>query len=126
MRLAAWIINRDHGICWRCGHPGADTCGHILPYKTHPHLALDPDNLRAEHGRRRHLEVDGYDCIGNYAAKADAGQLDDVDAITALEAQRRDWLTDDPRFFPAEPTKEALAPSESLSPRPTGDQPVSG
>jgi hypothetical protein len=87
LTLARWIITRDHATCWRCGHPGADTAGHILPVKTHPHLARDPSNLRAEHGRRRTLAIDGYDCIGNYAAGADAGQR--TNAIT----QRR-WLDD--------------------------------
>lgn len=92
MALVAAIIRRDNGICWRCGHPGADTGGHVLPYSTHPHLALDPDNIRAEHGTRRHLTTDGYDCIGNYAARADAGQL--PDGSSAATTGRRDWLGD--------------------------------
>jgi hypothetical protein len=87
LRLARWIIQRDNGICWRCGHTGADTAGHILPVSTHPQLARDPNNLRAEHGRRRTLAVDGVDCIGNYAAGADAGQR------TSSITQRR-WLDD--------------------------------
>lgn len=91
MALAAFVIADEHGICWRCGHPGADTCGHVLPYLTHPHLALDRDNLRAEHGTKRTLLIDGYDCIGNYAAGADAGQLGDPNTITKLQAQRRRW-----------------------------------
>lgn len=91
MALAAYIIARDGGICWRCGHPAADTAGHVLPRKTHPHLALDPDNLRAEHGNRRRAAIDGYDCIGNYAAGADAGQLGDQATTTKLQHQRRRW-----------------------------------
>lgn len=91
MALAAWVIARDEGVCWRCGQAGADTCGHVLPWKTHPHLALDTDNLRAEHGTKRTLQQDGYDCIGNYAAGADAGQLGDGATISKLEAQRRKW-----------------------------------
>lgn len=91
MAIAAHIISRDEGICWRCGHPGADTCGHVLPWSTHPHLALDPDNLRAEHGTRRTHEADGYDCIGNYAAGADAGQLGHDATTSKLQSQRRDW-----------------------------------
>ena len=90
--LAHWVIARDNGICWRCGRPGADTCGHVLPYKTHPHLALDTDNLRAEHGERRTVAEDGFDCIGNYAAGADAGQLGNQAEAIKLDAQRRDWL----------------------------------
>lgn len=90
MALAAAIIARDHGICWRCGNAGAETCGHVLPWKTHPWLALDPDNLRAEHGKRRHLETDGFECRGNYSFGADAGRVSDVDATT--QTPRRDWL----------------------------------
>jgi len=74
--LNAYIIERDHGICWRCGHPDADTTGHIIPKSRRPDLMWDPHNLRAEHGTRRTLEVDGYECKGNYAAgDTDAGHL---------------------------------------------------
>lgn len=89
MALARWVIARDNGICWRCGRPGAETCGHILPVRTHPHLALDPDNLRAEHGRKRTVEVHGFDCIGNFAAGADTG---DLGGDRNLSEPRRDWL----------------------------------
>ena len=89
--LVAYVLARDEGRCWRCGRTGADTGGHTLPVKTHPHLALDPDNIRAEHGRKRTLELDGYECIGNYSAGADAGQLGDQATRTRLEAQRRQW-----------------------------------
>lgn len=86
LALARAVIARDHGICARCGHHGADTAGHVLPVSTHPQLALDPDNLRAEHGTKRTLEHDGYDCTGNYAAGADTG-------ITAGEPPpSRDWF----------------------------------
>lgn len=92
----AWIRLRDHllaenrrtngGRCWRCGHPGADTLGHVLPWRTHPQLALDPNNLRPEHGARRYLDQDGFDCIGNYAAGADAGHT------TTPPPARRTWF----------------------------------
>lgn len=90
MALVAAVITRDHGRCWRCGRHGADTGGHILPYATHPHLGLNPDNLRAEHGRRRTIETDGFDCIGNYAAGArDTERTGDA---AHLATQRRQWL----------------------------------
>lgn len=88
--LARWVIARDKGICWRCGHPGADTAGHVLPRKTHPELMFDPDNLRAEHGRRRTLERDGFDCVGNYAADNHAGRRGR--RRTERPVARRDWL----------------------------------
>lgn len=89
MALVAFVIARDAGLCWRCGNPGADTGGHVLPVSTHPELALDPDNVRAEHGQRRRLAIDGYDCIGNYAAGArDAGQAGDQTTTRG----RRQWL----------------------------------
>lgn len=90
MALVAHVIARDHGICWRCGHEGADTGGHVLPIATHPQLALDPENLRAEHGTRRRIATDGFDCIGNYAAGArDAGQIPGPDLA---DPRRRQWL----------------------------------
>lgn len=89
--LAHAVIADQHGICWRCGNPGADTAGHVLPVKTHPHLALSWDNLRAEHGRKHTLDVDGFDCIGNYAAGADTGQLP-TGSDAATTTPRRDWL----------------------------------
>lgn len=85
-RLTRYILARDRRICWRCGHTGADTVGHILSYKTHPHLALEPSNLRAEHGTRRRHDVDGFDCVGNFAAGADAGHR------PTPPPARRQWL----------------------------------
>lgn len=85
-RIRTYVLTRDRGICWRCGNAGADTCGHVLSWLTHPQLGLDPDNLRAEHGTRRRADVDGFDCIGNFAAHADAGHA------PALPPTRRRWL----------------------------------
>jgi hypothetical protein len=88
LALARLVIARDNQHCWRCGRAGADTAGHILPVTTHPHLALSLDNLRAEHGRRRTQDVDGFNCIGNYAAGADAG----LTTNTEPTMDRRPWL----------------------------------
>lgn len=91
MALVAAVIQRDHGRCWRCGRLGADTGGHVLPWSTHPHLALNRDNIRAEHGRKRTAAIDGYDCPGNYGSGArDTERTGDA---THLATQRRDWLT---------------------------------
>lgn len=90
MALVAYILERDHWTCWRCGNAGADTGGHVLSYHTHPHLALDPDNLRAEHGKRRTIAADGYDCRGNYSYGNDTGKPSNQDAATSNP--RRDWL----------------------------------
>lgn len=65
-RLAAYVLLRDQRVCWRCGHPGADTAGHVLPVDTHPQLEFDPRNVRAEHGQRRTIADHGYACPGNY------------------------------------------------------------
>jgi hypothetical protein len=69
-RLVAFVLERDQRICWRCGHPGADTGGHVIAVDLRPELEYDPTNVRAEHGRRRTVAVDGFECIGNYAAGA--------------------------------------------------------
>lgn len=97
MALVAHVIARDNGTCWRCGRPGADTGGHILPIATHRHLALDADNLRAEHGTKRTIEHDGYDCIGNYAAGKHAGQLPNGEPTI----NRRAWLTPNDEHEPS-------------------------
>lgn len=76
-----YTLDRDRGICAICGHPGADTLGHRLPVATHPELEHDPANWQAEHGARRTLELDGYDCQGNYAKQA----------TTTTPAPSRDW-----------------------------------
>lgn len=73
--LVAYILTRDHGICWLCGHPGADTGDHIRPIHTHPHLEFDPTNVRAAHGTKRTLLEHGYTCTGNYGR----GQRDAIE-----------------------------------------------
>ena len=71
-RLVAYVLVRDGGVCWLCGHDGADTGDHVLPIDTHPHLEFDPSNVRAAHGRTRTVTGWGYYCKGNYARGADA------------------------------------------------------
>lgn len=66
MRLVTWIIRRDRGICWLCGHDGADTADHVIPYDQRPDLAWSPANLKAAHGTRRTIASHGYECQGNY------------------------------------------------------------
>lgn len=66
-RLHAYVIARDNGICWLCGHPGADTADHVIPVEQRPDLRHDATNLRAAHGTRRTISEHGYECIGNYA-----------------------------------------------------------
>lgn len=65
-RLVAQVLIRDRGICQICGHPGADTGGHIVALEDGG-PELDPLNVQAEHGRKRTPELDGYTCPGNYA-----------------------------------------------------------
>lgn len=64
--MAAWIIRRDRGICWLCGHEGADTADHIIPFEQRPDLAWSEPNLKAAHGERRTIASHGYECTGNY------------------------------------------------------------
>ena len=47
-----FILDRDHGICGLCGHPGANTLGHIIPANQRPDLEWNPDNWQAQHGPR--------------------------------------------------------------------------
>lgn len=54
------VILRDGGLCGICGHGGAQTADHVVPYKDWPEDgngnklpgADEPDNLRAAHGSR--------------------------------------------------------------------------
>lgn len=66
-KLAKYVIARDEGICWLCGHIGADTADHVIPVIQRPDLQFDTTNMKAAHGERRTVAVDGYECIGNFA-----------------------------------------------------------
>jgi 5-methylcytosine-specific restriction endonuclease McrA len=46
-RLRALVLERDQGICQRCGRPGADTVHHIIE-RSHGG-SDDPRNLEAVH-----------------------------------------------------------------------------
>jgi 5-methylcytosine-specific restriction endonuclease McrA len=45
----AEVIERDGGMCWLCGKPGADSADHVLPASRGGRDALA--NLRAAHHR---------------------------------------------------------------------------
>lgn len=44
------VLQRDRGICHRCGHPGADQADHVIPLTEQG--PDDETNLAAIHGRR--------------------------------------------------------------------------
>lgn len=46
-RTAARVIERDHGICWLCGRPGATTVDHVIPRARGG--GHQDSNLRAAH-----------------------------------------------------------------------------
>jgi 5-methylcytosine-specific restriction endonuclease McrA len=50
-RLKAFVVERDGGICHRCGQPGADSSDHYPTSKVDLEYAewWNPDNLRACH-----------------------------------------------------------------------------
>ena len=64
-RLRDYVLDRDRRICWRCGGHGANEGGHVIPMELRPDLALDPDNVRAEHSTRAYAASLGHDCPGN-------------------------------------------------------------
>jgi 5-methylcytosine-specific restriction endonuclease McrA len=64
-KLRAYVLERDRHTCWRCGGAGANEGGHVIPMEIRPDLALDPDNVRAEHSTRAYALSLGYDCPGN-------------------------------------------------------------
>jgi 5-methylcytosine-specific restriction protein A len=53
-RKVAAVLQRDHGVCWICGKPGADSADHVVRWVDGGDDTLD--NLRAAHiecNRRR-------------------------------------------------------------------------
>lgn len=46
-RDVAYVIRRDHGICWICNQPGADSADHIRPRSQGG--SDHPSNLMAVH-----------------------------------------------------------------------------
>jgi hypothetical protein len=49
-RITAYVVNRDRGTCWICGHPGAQSADHVIPVTERPDLAVTASNLKAAHG----------------------------------------------------------------------------
>ena len=70
----AYVVARDTGICWLCQHPGANSCDHVMPASTHPHLEWVRTNWKAAHltkaGTPDGCQVHGCQCIGNKGRKA--------------------------------------------------------
>lgn len=66
-----WVITRDHGTCWLCGHQGANSLDHILPVKDYPALEWTRTNWRAAHlgkaGTNDGCQHPGCTCTGNRA-----------------------------------------------------------
>jgi 5-methylcytosine-specific restriction endonuclease McrA len=61
--LKRYILARDGYVCGICGHLGADTIGHLVPFALDPTRLWDTSNMQAQHGRK-HPE---YGCPGNYS-----------------------------------------------------------
>jgi hypothetical protein len=51
-KLTAYVVQRDFGVCWICGHPGATEADHVESVTEHPELSLDTSNLKAAHGMK--------------------------------------------------------------------------
>lgn len=62
-RIRLQVLEREGGICWLCGQPGADTVDHVVPLADGG--TNNPANLRAAHGARQPR----YGCPGNYGRK---------------------------------------------------------
>lgn len=48
-RIVSYVVSRDRGICWVCGHSGAQSADHVIPVTERPDLATAAVNLRAAH-----------------------------------------------------------------------------
>jgi hypothetical protein len=48
-RMVRYVVQRDGGLCWICGHPGATSADHVIPRTEDPSRELDASNLRAAH-----------------------------------------------------------------------------
>jgi hypothetical protein len=49
-RISKAVVSRDYGICWICGHAGANEADHVIAVTERPDLSLDAANLKAAHG----------------------------------------------------------------------------
>lgn len=86
-RATRYVLARDHGICWICHHPGADTLDHIKNRRDFPELTWDPNNWAAAHGKAR----PEYDCPGQYARGTYPGPRRQPSTKTPTHPGRRTW-----------------------------------
>lgn len=75
-RAIAYVVARDNGRCWLCGHNDANSLDHVIPASVAPHLEWNSSNWRAAHltqaGTADGCQHDGCTCIGNKKRKAQA------------------------------------------------------
>lgn len=76
-RARTYVLNRDHGICHICRHPGANSLDHLVSKLLHPELTWDPTNWAAAHmqraGQPGGCQHPGCTCIGNRLRAAGTG-----------------------------------------------------
>lgn len=48
-RLVRYVVQRDAGLCWVCGHFSAKSADHVIPVTEAPEKAMDVSNLKACH-----------------------------------------------------------------------------
>lgn len=71
-----YVLYRDRGICWLCGHEGANSTDHIHPKSQYPELMWEPTNWAAAHltkaGTPTGCQHPNCHCIGNIGRKTQA------------------------------------------------------
>lgn len=70
-RARTYTIRRDKGICYLCGHTGANSLEHIIPKSVAPELMYEPSNWTITHlasaGHAQGCQHPGCACVGNIA-----------------------------------------------------------